>query len=77
MAAASGAGGRQDFPVSWSPDGRQILFERGNTKHGGDFEIQPDGRALECMPDGGNEHAWSPDGRQLAFVRYDVGPGHL
>lgn len=56
---------------SWSPDGRELAFARGN----GVFVVRPDGsgkrhvgRRSDPTPP-----AWSPDGRRIAFTT----PGEL
>ena len=61
---------------AWSPDGRQVVFTRGELKEGNTPEsalylMNADGsgaRQLTDMP--GQEYlpAWSPDGKRIAFV---------
>jgi Tol biopolymer transport system component len=59
--------------MSWSPDGRQILF----TSDGVICTINADGSNFRSLtPDRqGIEAVWSPDGRQIAIESYwDYGP---
>jgi Tol biopolymer transport system component len=50
-----------DFPA-WSPDGRQIAFERS----GDVYVVGSNGRGLRKLASG-NSPAWSPDGTRLVF----------
>ena len=59
-------------PPSLSPDGNQVVFERG----GDIFVKQVDGEALVRLTSTGPSEsapAWSPDGRQIAFMREGQG----
>ena len=78
-------GGRFTSGISWSPDGRQIVFQRENEL----VAIRRDGtgvrRILRIRPNtriGGSElyfgtadPAWSPDGRRIAFAGVPAGLG--
>ena len=63
-------GGIDSAPV-WSPDGRQIAFQRAH--RGGSASLyvaNADGSGERLLPDGVSGTVdWSPDGRQLLFVR--------
>src|SRR5919198_953936 len=64
--------------ISWSPDGKQIVFAR-RTIASHLFLVQSNGRGLHqitacgsklCLAgEGDGMPAWSPDGRQIAFQR--------
>ena len=70
-------GGTQDFSPTWSPDGRQIAFDRS---YDATLRLTID-RILVMNRDGSGKHfvtplamsasdpAWSPDGGQIAFSR--------
>jgi Tol biopolymer transport system component len=70
-------GGTQDFSPTWSPDGRQIAFDRS---YEATLRLTID-RILIMKRDGSGKHfvtplamtafgpAWSPDGGQIAFSR--------
>jgi TolB protein len=70
-AAPTGAHGRQDFPASWSPDGRHIVFDRSSVDCR-EFTIQPDGRGLRRMPGCGTGYAWAAGDTRLAFARGEL-----
>ena len=63
--------------VSWSPDGRWLLFD----DHGKLFVVHPDGTGLRQVPINvpgrsfAYEADWSPDGTRIAFTLYAVKRG--
>jgi TolB protein len=73
--------GRSSGQPTWSPDGSEIAFVRGQSvastvpsRFGGLFVMRADGsdvRRLTPDPPGGADTspAWSPDGREIAFTR--------
>jgi Tol biopolymer transport system component len=74
----------EDFPMpSWSPDGMQLTFVRGEVEKSRISVVGVDGRGLRTLKrvrldsSEGGEPKWSPDGRRIAFVhaardRFDV-----
>jgi serine/threonine protein kinase/dipeptidyl aminopeptidase/acylaminoacyl peptidase len=60
---------------TWSPDGREILFEEDNTL----WRVAADGtREPELVTeDGGDNSHWSPDGRYVAFATYKEKQGEI
>ena len=56
----------------WSPDGRELVFNRADNEHEYDlYTIRPDGshqRALLETPANESSADWSPDGQRLAFT---------
>jgi hypothetical protein len=66
------------WPCGWSPDGRQLLFERYGATGGSDlWLLQLDGQrqAAAYVATGANEShaAFSPDGRLIAYVSDETG----
>src|SRR5689334_22329492 len=85
-AFASGAGAQQpqvflNINPSWSPDGRQLVFE--SARHGNTtlYTINADGtgeRRLTYTGYGDDTHpAWSPDGKTILFDSSRDGTFHL
>ena len=61
------------FSAKFSPDGREILFDRG-TESGFDiFVMDVDGTDVRRLTNTGTDYDphWSPDGSQIAFTRED------
>ena len=65
--------GGDDTNPNWSPDGRQIVFERsvrGVSRSNNIFRMNADGTGvtqLTTTPAGNRNPAWSPDGTRIAF----------
>ena len=61
----------EQYP-SWSPDGKKILFTRGDVMSNIDiYAIDEDGSGLVRLtehPERDQRAAWSPDGEKIAFV---------
>jgi TolB protein len=57
--------------AAWSPDGRQIAFERDFAKRAGIYTMNADGSGLRSLTPRGFQGmpTYSPDGRRLAFDR--------
>ena len=56
---------------SWSPNGEQIVYARGNEL----FLAKPDGsesRRLVTLTASASRPRWSPDGKVLRFTEYDA-----
>lgn len=65
--------GEERFPV-WSPDGREIAFEREGDIWVRDLEEDAPRRLLAKEYPGGNSHpVWSPNGERIAFVASSSG----
>ncbi len=73
------------LPVSWSPDGTQLLLQRGARSTPGYFLLQSESGALRRMvlPDGATPgylgpSGWSPEGSRLAYpVFTSQSPGSI
>jgi Tol biopolymer transport system component len=66
--------GPNDQNPSWSPDGRQLVFQsdRSGTGDWDIYLVRWDGLGLTRLtsgPDIDQDPAWSPDGTKIAFVR--------
>jgi Tol biopolymer transport system component len=77
------APGFDDNPLSWSPNGRWILFTRGAYGSKGEYLVRPDGTRLHevASVDTGFLDAWTPDSKHLLaetndfIIAYDLA-GH-
>ena len=62
---------RFQYPVSWSPDGEKLVFERVDKTIAGDIwtVTVPDGKLIPITnsPDFENSPVWSPDGKSIAY----------
>jgi TolB protein len=75
-------GQHADHPA-WSPDGREIVFVRGDSvsttlpaRPGELFVMDVDRREVRVLTRGSRDQhpAWSPDGRMIAFTRAESPP---
>jgi serine/threonine protein kinase len=74
-------GDRLQTPLSWSPDGKHLLYFDVDPVTGNDIWIVTlaDGKAqpLVKMPHHQNEAGWSPDGRWIAYMSDEDGRGEI
>lgn len=69
-------GSRVISPLSWSPDGRKILFHARTAGPAAIYVMDVDSRKIDRLTDGGaddNLPAWSRDGRSIYFVSNRTG----
>lgn len=61
------------FSATFSPDGTQILFDRGTDSGFDIFVMDVDGTDVRQLTTTGSDYnpSWSPDGTQIAFSRED------
>src|SRR6476646_1942112 len=64
---AVNSGGFSWSGVSWSPNGRDLLYDAGRRI----VVVNADGTGLRSVLPRGRSPVWSPDGRQVAFVSYE------
>ena len=67
----------QDFPLSWSPDGKQLLFAslRGDHSFIGLYNAdEKNVKFLAPSVDSDSDAVWSVDGKHIAFVRQPAVP---
>jgi len=68
------------FSPSWSPDGKQIVFESGGFLDSQICSMNLDGTSRVCLsnnPGGDKDPTWSPDGKKVAFVSYGDGDAEI
>jgi TolB protein len=62
------------FSAQFSPDGTQILFDRGTDVGFDIFVMDTDGRNVRRLTSTGTDYdpSWSPDGTRIAFTRQEI-----
>jgi Tol biopolymer transport system component len=66
MTNASG----DDFPLDWSPDGKQLLFMSSRDGHFEIYVVNEDGSSVQQLTSSNRNNMfadWSPDGSKIAF----------
>ena len=69
-----------DVAPSWSPDGGQIVYQRGYGPDADLWVMAADGstaHAIVDVPGADTAPSWSPDGKHIAFVSDRSGDDHL
>ena len=61
------SGGYSWSGVSWSPDGRELLYDAGRRI----VVVNADGTGVRSVLPRGRWPVWSPDGREVVFVSYE------
>ena len=61
------SGGFSWSGVSWSPNGRELLYDAGRRI----VVVNADGTGVHSVLPRGRSPVWSPDGRQVVFVSYE------
>jgi hypothetical protein len=62
------------FSAKFSPDGTELLFDRGTDSGFDIFVMNVDGTGVRALTSTGNDYDphWSPDGTQIAFTRQEI-----
>ena len=69
-----------DHQVSWSPDGKKLVFVSDRDGDAEIYVMKADGSKLEQLTSNQvkeEQPVWSPDGKKIAFVSYLLGTGEI
>ena len=69
-----------DSQISWSPDGKKLVFVSDRDGDPEIYVMKSDGSKLEQLTSNQvkeEQPVWSPDGKKIAFVSYLLGTGEI
>ena len=69
-----------DDQISWSPDGKKLVFVSDRDGDAEIYVMKSDGSKLEQLTSNQvreEQPVWSPDGKRIAFVSYLLGTGEI